>query len=416
MQSLIRSLLLILGIILGITPLTVRGQVAETPKAEASGGAEAHRKAAVDAVSRLAADLYARLRTRNQGNLVFSPLNISTAMAMVYLGARGDTAAAMRKVLYSTLAPESIAVPYRSLMADLCPPTAGDYELDLANGFWGQIGHRFRPAYVRALEKNFNASLYPVDFRKDPETVRLKINVWTEECTHGKIRRLFPRDALTKETRLVLASALYFRGRWARAFDKRSTREGDFHLSDGTMASVRFMYQFGRFGYYEYPDVQILRLPYRGKISMLLVLSSRLGGLRALERSLTSELLTEWFDWATKELVRVRLPRCRITSTLALEGPLTAMGLGDMFREGAADLSGIDETKDLFLEAVRHQALVEVDEEGTEAAAVTGGYFGRVGGGPRVFTFRADRPFLFLIRDDASETILFLGRVMDPRG
>jgi len=412
MQNLIRSLLLIVG----ITPLTVHGQVAETPKAEASGGAEARRKAAVDAVNRLAGELYARVRTRDRGNLVFSPLNISTAMAMVYLGARGDTAAAMRKALYPTLTPQSIAAPYRSLMADLRPPTDGPYELDLANGLWGQIGHRFRPEYIRALEKNFNTSLYPVDFEAHPESARRRINVWIEECTHGKIRGLFARDALAEETRLVLASALYFRGRWAHAFNKEFTREADFHLSDGTEARVRFMYEFGRFGYYEYAGLQILRLPYRGKISMLLVLSRRPGGLRALERSLTSDVVTDWFYWPAKRLVNVMLPRFKITSTLELERPLTAMGLGDLFREGAADLSGIDGSKNLFLGAVTHRAFVEVDEEGTEAAAVTVRRSGSTGGGPPTFSFRADRPFLFVIRDDASETILFVGRVMDPRG
>jgi serpin B len=376
----------------------------------------------VDCNTQFAFDLYGQLKGAD-GNLFFSPFSISTAMAMTYAGARGQTADQMRKALCihemfrTAINPNMETVAYGQLIDQLNDPNRSDaYQLSVANALWAQKGYPFLDTFVQLNNQYYHAGLENVDFINDTETSRQTINQWVEEKTNEKIKNLIPQGAVNAMTRLVLTNAIYFKGEWAESFDKARTQEAPFFCPSGGTVQAPLMTQKEKFGYGETDTLQLLQLPYKGQqLSMLVLLPKHKDGLGQLESQLTAETLVGWQSRLRKKEVIVYLPKFKMTSQFSLNQTLSAMGMSDAFDLTRADFSGMTGTKDLFLSAVLHKAFVEVNEEGTEAAAATGGVISTTSveiAPPPIFL--ADHPFVFLIQDNNTKSILFLGRVTDP--
>jgi len=371
--------------------------------------------------NRFAFDLYARLKGA-EGNLFLSPYSISTALTMTYAGARGETADQMAKVLCLPASGEDVHGAYGALQNDLNAAGAkGAFDLVVANRLWGQKGYGFLPDYLALVEKKYGAGLEQVDFAGATEAARQTINVWIEKQTRDKIKDLLKPGVLDAMTRLVLTNAIYFKGKWAEEFDKKLTRDEDFFLTPEKKVAAPLMHQKAKFGYFEGDGLQALELPYQGdRLTMVVLLPKRnvppgaKDGLAALETALSAEKLAEWIGQLRRREVQVALPRFKTTAEFSLAETLVAMGMADAFNPNAADFSGMTGTKDLFISAVVHKAFVDVNEEGTEAAAATGVVVGVTSMPEPPPVFRADHPFLFLIRDTKTGAILFLGRILDP--
>ncbi len=380
-----------------------------------------------------ALDLYARLRSRD-GNLFLSPYSISTALTMTYTGAKGNTAREMATVLrlYSMIpgiesndagetgtqefwgplkTTDAFGRLQNRLLAD---PAAREYELSVANALWVQAGQPVLDGFRDGLSSGFRAGHAELDFAGDTEGARRTINAWVEERTNDRIKDLIQSGMLDPATALVLTNAIYFRGFWATQFDPDATRETVFHGSHGK-ATVRMMHRKADFGYAETEELQILEMPYEGDLSMVVLLPRKglAGGLGTVERRLSPETLAAWTGDVHTQKVSVFFPRFAMTTdTIDLSRDLVELGIRDAFAPVAADFSGIDGTRELYISMVLHKAFVEVTEEGTEAAAATAVVMKRLSIRQET-VFRADRPFLFLIRDNATGSILFMGRVND---
>ncbi len=360
-----------------------------------------------------AVDLY-RVLAAERGNLCCSPYSISTALAMTYAGARGETARQMAQALHLTLDPARLHPAFAELEAGLrASQDKGDVLMQIANKLWPQVGYPFLETFLALTESYYGVTITPLDYR-DPEAARLTINAWVEEKTHGKIVDLIRPGLLSPITTLVLVNAIYFKGNWAHQFDPQRTAPAPFWKTSSDSVEVPMMNQAADFRYGETAGCQILELPYVGEnLAMTLLLPQEPDGLAALEAVLTVETLERWTKELWETRVEVHLPRFKVTGAFELKQALMALGMVDAF--GGADFSGMDGTLSLFISAVVHQAFVEVNEEGAEAAAATAVIMARGMPMPPP-VFRADHPFLFLLRDRRTGGILFIGRVADPAG
>ena len=370
----------------------------------------------VEGNNEFALELYAKLRVQ-QGNLFFSPYSISTALAMTWAGARAETEKQMARVLHFTLPQERLHKAFCGLQTRLNAPDKGrSYELNVANALWGQKGEGFLEEFLGLVKTNYGGGLNEVDFVQAAEAARQTINAWVEKETNGKIKDLIGKSVLDRMTRLVLTNAIYFKGNWARQFEKDRTKDGPFTLLSGGKVDVPMMNQTAEFNYMEAEDLQGLELPYvDDELSMIILLPREVDGLGELEKTLTAERLSQWLAGLHKRKVIVSVPKFRMTSKFGLADVLKSMGMTDAFC-GVADFSGMNGKRDLFISAVIHKAYVDVNEEGTEAAAATGVVMRLTSARPEEpVVFNADHPFVFLIRDNKSGSILFIGRVMNPK-
>jgi serpin B len=280
-----------------------------------------------------------------------------------------------------------------------------------------QKGFAIQPTFENTLTNNYHAPLTPLDFIANPEAARSEINRWTEEHTKEKIKNLFPAGTLDAQVRLVLTSAIYFYGKWQNPFVTSRTKPAPFTLPTGVTTQADFMNQTSHFGYTETPSAQILEMRYAGTgIAFDLLLPRTLSGLPGLEKSLTPQNLSGWVGKLTTRNVQVSLPKFRAESAFSLRDVLSTMGMPTAFTD-KADFSGIDPKRGVAISAVVHKAFVDVSEQGTEAAAATGITM-RPTAMPmpeQAVVFRADHPFIFLIRDTRTEVALFIGRLMTPR-
>ncbi len=373
------------------------------------------KEAVVEANNGFAIDLYGQLK-EEQGNLFCSPHSISSALAMTWAGARGRTAEQMRRVLRLPEDGDRVHEAYRRLLDRLNAATQAEgCRLEVANALWGQEGYDFLPRYLQLVEARYRAGLEQVDFRGATEKARARINRWVEEQTHGKIEDLIPPGALNLMTRLVLTNAIYFKGLWLLPFDPEQTAEQDFWVSAEEKKPVPMMHGKKQFACAETNGCQVLELPYEGgELSMVVLVPRRRDGLAALEKELTAEKLNAWLSKLRRREVDLYLPRFKVTSKFSMRPVLESLGMTDAFSPTAADLSGMNGRRDLFVTAVLHKAYVDVNEEGTEAAAATGVVVGITAAPLEPVVFRADHPFLFLIRHGPSGAILFMGRVSQP--
>jgi len=356
-----------------------------------------------------ACDLYHALEDR-EGNLLLSPHSISAALAMTYGGARGETEAQMAGVMHYDLSQGRLHPAFAALRDRL--RTAGEGQLGLANALWGQEGYHFLDEYLALTTDHYDAGFRTVDFERATEEARRTINAWMADHTGGRIEEILQPGDLGPATALALTNAVHFKGSWAARFDSRHTQEGTFRTAAGGEVGVPFMHQTRQFPCSIGEDLDVLEMPYERDLqSMVLLVPKGEGGLDALEASLSPENLEGWLSRLTEQPVQVKIPRFQAGSRFDLAQTLQAIGMTDAFQGGRADFSGMTGSKELFISTVIHQAEVEVDEEGTEAAAGTVVAMKR---GPRPPQIAADRPFLFLIRDRETGSILFLGRVVDP--
>jgi len=360
-----------------------------------------------------ARDLYGQLKT-NEGNLFFSPVSVSTALTMTYAGAGGNTAAQMRSVLHLSLPDDRLHPASAVLVSNLgASAKKKGYELSVANALWGQKGEGFLQPFLGGMKGYYGAGLREVDFRNDAQGAAKQINSWAEKETRGKIQGLIPNGFLDSLTRLVLTSAVYFKGMWDVRFAREKTRTDDFMVTPEQRIQVPMMHNQRRFGYFEDDELQALEMPYRGdQLSMVILLPRKPDGLDALEREFCKGSSDEWLEGIREGLVAVELPRFTMTAESRMDEALKSLGMTDAFALPLADFSGVNGARDLFIAAVLHKAVVEVNEEGTEAAAVTAVI--NAPAAPFVVPFHADHPFLFLIRDRRTGCILFLGRLENP--
>ncbi len=384
--------------------------VAGVAATEDVGPAAAPPTEVVDSMNRFAFDLYGRLAGQSQENLFLSPASISTALTMTYAGARENTASRMAAVLH--LPEQEVHEGFGAMLNYLNGlAKQGELELTLANALWAQRDHGFLPEFTGLLDTHYGAGLRRVDFSLDTEAARRTINTWVQEQTKEKIRDLIPRGVLAGNTRLVLSNAIYFQGNWQQQFDPGKTGPLPFTTAAGREVQTATMFQDAAFGYAEDATAQCLQIEYAGSgVAMTILLPRRKDGLAELEKSLDAAALRQWVDRLRSRRVQVYLPKFSMTAEFQLKPVLAALGMPEAF-DGRADFSGMDGTEELFLQEVVHKAFVDVSETGTEAAAATGVVAG-VRSRPPVF--RADRPFLFLIRDTHSDAILFVGRLTDP--
>jgi serpin B len=366
-----------------------------------------------------ATDLYARLRSDRTTNLLFSPYSISVAMAMTDAGAAGQTEAQIAKVLHFPV-PEPRVHPAFSTLRELLVPNdrTSDFQLRIANRLWGQKDFHFQPAFLEVTKADYGADLGLIDF-KQTEAARKTINSWIEDQTDNKIQDLLAPGVLDTDTRLVLTNAIYFKARWTHEFGKGSTIDAPFHTSDSKQILVPTMHQTHRLRYGASDDLQVLELPYAqdGSLSMLFLLPKKIEGLTDLEERLTNENLQKWSAGLQPRLVKVHLPKFKMTSEFNLGDVLESMGMSLAFSD-KADFSRMGTQEQLFISAVIHKAFVDVNEEGTEAAAATAITMKRSAAFPspeEPIEFRADHPFVFLIRDNRTQSILFLGRLVNPK-
>lgn len=376
-------------------------------------GVAADARALVAANNRFAIDIYSRLRG-DPGNLFLSPYSMSTAFGMAYAGAGGQTRDEMAKVFHFTLAANRLHATFGALRQSLDRGVSrGAYELRTANRVWGQQGFPFLPSFVEVTRDAYGAPMQEADFIHAFEPARQAVNGWVQDQTHDRIKDLFPPGSIDDLTRLVIANAIYFKGLWSRPFDPAKTVESSFMLDRATPVLVPTMIQESEFWTGYGHGVQLLELPYQGKdLSLVVVLPLQVDGLAGVEQGLTWEQLSGWLAQLAPRTLEVQLPSFKFSSKFPLNARLADMGMPSAFLPGAADFSGMDGRRDLHISAAIHQAFVEVNEKGTEAAAATGIAVGTTDARPM---FVANRPFLFLIRDRVTESILFIGRVVDPR-
>jgi len=371
--------------------------------------------ALVQGNSEFAARLYQQLAAREKGNLFFSPYSISNALAMTYAGARGNTAAEMKATLHFRLPDEQLHPAFARLIAQLHGKgKQRTFQLSVANRLWGQKDYGFLPEFTRIGADHYGAGLEEVDYVRAAEAARLRINAWVAEQTQQKIKDLIPPNVLDDMTRLVLTNAIYFKAAWASPFEEKQTSPGDFQLGDGKTVKVPMMRQKWRTTFADLGDFAMVKLPYEhGEQSMLVMLPKKSDGLPALEKQLTADNLARWTAQLRDHRVDLMLPKFKVTAEFQLNDVLKEMGMRDAFIFGKANFSGMATRELLYITAVLHKAFVDVNEAGTEAAAATAVVVG-TRSLPPAATFHADRPFLFLIRDETSGTILFLGRVVNP--
>jgi serpin B len=369
--------------------------------------------------SGFATRLYDTLAGTQAGkNLFLSPFSIQVALAMCAVGAKAET----RKVLAELIgAPESVEEQNRQY-ADLLKSVNGEgerpFQLVTANALWGQHGYHFNPEYQKAVTDFYDGAFNEVNFVAQPDEAVQSINAWVSDKTREKIKELIHRDFINEDTRLILTNAIYFKGQWVERFDKGNTTDEDWHGPNG-ISKVPMMHRTG--GYYHYyrgDGFQALDMPYEGfELSMLIVLPTSKDGLTALEARFASEgMYRQVVDGLDQEEgIIVSLPRFTLETEFRLKPVLCALGAALAFSD-EADFSGIGEGP-LQVSEVVHKAFVEVNEEGTEAAAATGVSMGLCIVRPTTepLVFKADHPFLFFIKDRDTNTVLFAGRVLDPQ-
>ncbi|MCJ7585380.1 MAG: serpin family protein [Anaerolineales bacterium] len=369
-------------------------------------------------------DLYQAVRT-SDGNLFYSPYSISLALAMTYAGARGETASQMADVLHYSLPNDRLHSAFNTLDLDLArrPEQAADvdkdqrFELNIVNSLWGQTGWPFLPEYLDLLALNYGAGMRLVDFQNAPESARRQINEWVSDKTNKRIKDIIPPGVLDPSTRLALANAIYFKATWEYEFDPNETSDEPFHLLDGETVSVPMMgMETGRnFAYASGNGWQAVALPYKGGLTEMVIIVPDAGNFEAFESTLTADRYDEIFSALEPKKVILSMPKFTFETRYGLSDTLIQMGMQDAFDPSLADFSGMDGQRILFIGDALHEAFVAVDEKGTEAAAATVVIMGMGAMMPEGIVLTIDRPLLFFIRDVPTGTILFMGRVVDPR-
>lgn len=374
----------------------------------------------VDANNQFSLDLYSKYKTK-EGNIFFSSYSISSALAMTYEGARGQTADEMQKVLHLPNDRQKIRSYFVSINNEINNINKS-YKLTTANALWAQTDYPFKSDYLNLVNDYYSGKVTNLNFKDDAEKSRIIINKWVENKTNDKIKDLIPVGVITSITRLVLTNAIYFKANWSSQFDSESTTDGDFKLSSGTKISVKMMHTNNNFNYGETNRLQILEMNYLGNDLSMLIILPKENNLDNLESTFNMEKLNEWKDNMKSEEVRITFPKFKFETKYFMDKNLMDMGMPTAFNPNSADFTMIYNktytNENLYIYQVIHQAFVNVTESGTEAAAATAviiaGTTGVETEPPRPKIFTADHPFIFIIQQKDTGNILFMGRVSDP--
>jgi serpin B len=371
--------------------------------------------AVVDSNNQFAINLYAKINAKDTGKNIFvSPFSISTALAMTFEGSSNNTRKQMAAVLHLNLPDADRHAGYSALLAATSAGPGKSYKLDVANALWGQKGYKFELPFLNVTGKFYGGALKPVDFAGNTEGARVEINTWVEDHTAKMIRDLIPKGAINPDTPLVLTNAIYFKGKWASPFKAAATKDAPFNVNDSVKVQVPMMSQTGRFRYVHENGVAAIELPYAGDdLSMIAILPD--GDMEKFSKSLSLDTIRQLCVDMYSEDVDIFLPRFKLEAGYGLGGMLSEMGMPDAFSEKLADFSGMTGRPDLYISKVLHKARIEVNEEGSEAAAATAVIMA-----PKSVhlemkqVFRADHPFLFMIVHNSTGAILFMGRLSNP--
>jgi len=386
----------------------------QPPEVDYTGSTKQGMQDVANANNKFAFELYSQLNKSKKGNIFYSPYSIFAALAMTYEGAKGQTADEIKSVFHF---PESnVLRPNFAAIYNDINKGAKDYELRTGNALWVQQDFPLLADYTSKVEKYYGGKAVNLDFVKETEKSRQTINSFIGEQTNNKIKDLIPAGFLNTMTRLVLTNAIYFKGTWQWEFDQSNTRNEDFKVTPNNIVKVPMMNMDPKkasFNYADTEDAQILELPYKGnKISMLIILPTK--DLASIESSLTVEKLNEYKSKMKEtKLDSISLPKFEFNTKYFMEDTLSALGMPTAFSE-KADFSGMTGKKDLFIGVVIHQAYVKVDEKGTEAAGATAVVMRKSIAVMPTNIFRADHPFIFLIQEKDTGTILFFGKVVNP--
>ena len=417
------ALVLIVGLVLPVIGCTqaAPGELLKSDKnriesPDVSAGDQA---LLVEGNGAFAFELYRALKGE-EGNLFYSPYSISLALAMTYAGARGETAEQMAETLQFMLDQDRLHPAFNWLDSELASRGEGaqgkddeGFRLNIANAIWGQEDYTFLPDFLDVLAENYGAGLRVMDFMTQAEKSRLAINEWVSDQTEGRIKNLIPPGAIDAFTRLVLTNAIYFNAAWENRFDKHMTANGPFYLLGGGQVTVPMMKQTESFGYTEGEGYQAVELLYDGDELSMVILLPASGTFQAFEEGLQFQQISDIISGLQPSAVSLTMPRFEFDSEFSLTDTLTGMGMQDAF-SGAADFSGMTGNRELFISDVIHKAFVSVNEDGTEAAAATAVVMPTAMPPEPTVEVTIDRPFIFLIRDVDTGTILFVGRVLNP--
>jgi serpin B len=372
--------------------------------------------------AQLAADLYSGVATDETSNVFYSPYSVSVALAMTYAGAGGTTASQMAQALHFSLPASQLHAAFDAVDLALAsrahgqPGTKGaGFKLDVVDSIWGDRTLPVQQPFLDTLALDYGAGLRVVDFLHSPDPARQTINAWVENETNQKIVDLLPQSSVTSDTRMVLVNAIYFNAAWSTPFDTNSTHAEVFNRLDGATSTSSAIENEGNYAYAQGSGWQAVELPYSGDQTSMVVVLPDAGKFASVEAGLSGDFVTGVFAGLQGQNVDVTLPKFSIHGgTISLKSQLQKLGMVDAFDAAAADFSAMS-SEHLWVGDVLHQAFVNVDESGTEAAAATAvTMLGGAANPDTVVHFDANRPFLFFIRDIPTNTVLFVGRVLDP--
>jgi len=374
----------------------------------------------VEGNSTFALNLY-QLLLKTGGNIFYSPYSTSEALAMTYGGALGETEKQMAAALQFQLSQDRLHSAFNSVDIELAKRGQGargkdekGFRLNVVNAIWGQKGIKFMTQYLDLLARNYGAGMRIVDYTNAAESSRQIINQWVSDHTEGKIQDLLPQGSINPLTRLVLTNAIYFNAAWASQFEKVNTHDGRFHLQNGSEITVPMMFQEHNFKYAEGTNYKAVELPYDGNQLSMIVLLPETNNFESFEVALNSQQLKGIIGRLQSSPINLTMPRFKIESKFGLKKALSDLGMPVAFSDSEADFSSMDGGRDLYISDVVHKAYVSVDEAGTEAAAATGVIVGTTSMPTNIKDMTLDHPYIFLIRDIPTGTILFIGRVMNP--
>jgi len=371
--------------------------------------------------SAFAFNLYQQLKGE-EGNLFYSPYSISLALAMTYAGARGETEEQMAEALNFLLDQGNLHSAFNWLSAELAGRGEGaqgkdgeGFRLNIVDAIWGQKDYEFLPAFLDVLAENYGARLRVMDFISEAEQCRLTINDWISKQTEGRIKNLIQPGVINELTRLVLTNAIYFNAAWEYPFNDKATADGSFYLLGGGHVTVPMMRQSESFGYSSGEGYQAIELPYDGDELSMVILLPDSGNFEGFEAGLQARQVEDTIGSLQPTEIALTMPRFEFKSEFSLKDALSAMGMQNAFCPYNADFSGMTGNPELFISDVVHTAFVAVDEADTEAAAATGAVIAPTAAPPEpTVEVTLDHPFIFLIRDIETGTILFVGRVLNP--
>ncbi len=370
--------------------------------------------AVVDSNNQFAIDLYRKVNAQDSGKNIFvSPFSISTALAMTFEGSSGNTRKQMANVLHLDMTDAARQAGYSALLTETSAGPGKHYKLNVANALWGQKGYHFEASFLNATGKYYGGALKTVDFAGNTEGARVEINTWAEDHTAKMIRDLIPPGALDTDTRLVLTNAIYFKGTWASQFKPAATKDAPFNVSKTVKVQTPMMHQTGHYRFVRENGVSAIELPYADDdLSMIAILPD--GDIDKIGESLTLDQIKQLCVDMFSQEVDVTLPRFKMEAGYGLGGMLSAMGMPDAFSAKLADFSGMTGRPNLYIGKVIHKARIEVNEEGSEAAAATAVVMEDKAIMLEKEVFRADRPFFFMIVHNKTGAILFVGRLSNP--